>query len=302
MISPPYLKAGDKVALVASARKVSRDEMEPAIRILRDWGLDVVPGVNLYNAKDQFAGSDEERLYDLQSAMDDESVRAIFFARGGYGTVRILDSLDFSRFCSQPKWLVGYSDITVLHSHVNTCLEIETLHASMPINFARHGIGSPSLLSLHDALMGKMLRYSLPSHPLDIAGSASGKLFGGNLSILYSLNGSPSFKGGGEKLLFIEDVDEYLYHIDRMMQNLLRSGTFEGLKGLLVGGMTDMRDNEVPFGRDALQIVSDTVSGMGFPLAFQLPSGHGVENFALIMGRTTHLETGNRTIIEFAQS
>lgn len=300
MISPPPLKAGERIALVAPARKISPVELAVSISIMEGWGFEVVCGPNLYNTQDQYAGSDEERLQDLQWALDDESIRAVVCARGGYGTLRILDAIDFTAFIRHPKWIVGYSDITVIHSHVNTVFGIETLHAAMPINFERLGQNSSSLLSLKNALTDQPLRYAFPAHPFDRPGSVAGEMIGGNLSILYSLNGSKSFGDTSGKLLFIEDLDEYLYHVDRMMQNLLRSGKISGLSGFLVGGMDDMRDNEVPFGKDALEIVRDTVDSFQFPTAFGIEAGHGQKNHALILGRKAFLETGTKTILEFA--
>jgi muramoyltetrapeptide carboxypeptidase len=301
MITPPYLKSGDKVAIVATARKVSREEMQPALAMLESWGLEVICGKHLFASQDQFAGSDSERMADMQEALDDASIRAIFCARGGYGTVRIVDGLDFSRFMQNPKWIVGYSDVTVLHSHINRHCDTETIHGPMPLNFPSGGQMDAAMHSLKDALWGQALRYTFAPHPLNREGKVNGCLTGGNLSMLYSLIASPSDFFPEKQLLFIEDLDEYLYHIDRMMMNLLRSGKLSGLSALLVGGMSDMNDNQVPFGRSAKQIIRDAVEAFDYPVAFGISAGHITNNLSLIMGRDLMLETGKRTVIQFRE-
>jgi len=289
MITPPYLKSGDKVAIVATARKVSPSEMDIAISTIRSWGLEVVTGPHLFGEKDQYSGTDEERLSDLQMMLDDKDIKAILCARGGYGTVRIIDQLNFSTFEQHPKWIVGYSDITVLHSHIQTQFGIETLHAIMPINFPDEGTEA-AIESLRKALFGESLEYNIGTHPLNRTGNVAGILTGGNLSILYSLNGSPSDIQTGEKILFIEDIDEYLYHMDRMMINLKRGNKLTGIKGLIVGGLTKMNDNTVPFGKQAEQIISEYAQEAGIPVCFNFPAGHIADNRALIMGREVQLD------------
>lgn len=294
-MTPQYLNAGDRVALVATARKVSPEEMEPAIRLLRSWGLSVVVPDGLYAAENQFAGSDSHRAALLQQQLDDPSVRAIICVRGGYGTVRIVDRLDLSRFNSRPAWLVGYSDVTVLHSHIHQHGGTPTLHAVMPINIPadadRHPC--PAGEALRKALFGEPLRYAWPRFPLNRAGSAEAPVVGGNLSILYSLAGSDSDISTDGKILFIEDLDEYLYHIDRMMQQLKRSGKLARLKGLVVGAMSDMHDNAVPFGRTAEEIVREAVDEYRYPVCFAAPFGHiGAENLALPLGLSAQLAVG----------
>lgn len=289
MITPPYLKPGDKIAIVAPARKVSPSEMDMAISTFRSWGLQVVIGPHLFGANNQYSGTDEERTSDLQMILDDIEIKAIICARGGYGTVRIIDQLNFSTFEQHPKWIVGYSDITVLHSHIQTQFGIETLHATMPINFPDEGTEAATE-SLRQALFGDTLEYNIGSHPLNKAGNVSGELTGGNISILYSLTGSPSDIQTEDKILFIEDLDEYLYHIDRMMMNLKRSGKLSGVKGLVVGGLSKMNDNSVPFGKQAEEIVSDYALEAGIPVCFNFPAGHITDNRALIMGREAQLD------------
>lgn len=289
MITPTYLKCGDKIAIVATARKVSPSEMDVAIGTLRSWGLQVITGPHLFGANNQYSGSDEERAADLQMMLDDTDIKAIICARGGYGTVRIIDQLNFSTFEQHPKWIVGYSDITVLHSHIQTRFGIETLHATMPINFPDEGTEAATE-SLRKALFGESLEYNIGNYPLNRYGNVSGVLTGGNLSILYSLTGSASDIQTQDKILFIEDLDEYLYHMDRMMINLMRSGKLSGIKGLIVGGLTKMNDNTVPFGKQAEQIIAEYALEAGIPVCFNFPAGHISDNRALIMGREVQLD------------
>ena len=292
MIRPPYLQSGDSVAIVAPARKIERHETDAAVRLFRSWGLDVVLPPHLFDADNQFAGDDHIRALTLQEQIDNSQIRAIICARGGYGTVRIVDRLDFTRFAQYPKWIVGYSDITVLHSHIHRHLDIETLHATMPINIPADADSThyPATETLRRALFGDTLAYSLPSHPICRPGSAHGQLVGGNLSILYSLCSSPSDIDTDGKILFIEDLDEYLYHIDRMMMNLKRCGHLAHLAGLVVGQMSDMHDNAVPFGSTAEQIIRDAVAEYTSPVCFNFPAGHnGTDNHALILGHTATL-------------
>jgi muramoyltetrapeptide carboxypeptidase len=295
MITPPYLKKGDKIGIVASARKVSRDELEPAISAFKNWGLEVILGKNLFQAEDQFAGTDQERTQDLQTMLDDPSIKAIIGARGGYGTLRIIDQLHFDLFKKHPKWIVGYSDITVLHSHIHR-LNIETLHATMLINFAKDGASSDSLKR---ALFGELKVYEIPAHTLNRKGIAQGELVGGNLSLLYALTGSASDLDTRGKILFIEDLDEYLYHMDRMMLNLKRSGKLNALAGLVVGGISDMKDNKIPFGKTAEELILDAVKEFDYPVCFHFPAGHVDTNLALYLGRTIQLEVGEKVKLQF---
>ena len=292
MIYPPYLQPGDRVAIVAPARKISPSEIDAAVRLLRSWQLEVVLPEHLFDSDNQFAGPDDIRALTLQQQLDDPSIRAILCARGGYGTARIIDQLDFSHFRQCPKWLIGYSDITVLHSHIHQRLGIATLHATMPINIPTDADRKtyPSTETLRQALFGAPLQYALPSHPLNRSGSAQGQLVGGNLSILYSLCGSPSDLDTDGKILFIEDLDEYLYHIDRMMMNLKRCGHLSHLAGLIVGQMSDMHDNTIPFGATAEQIIRHATSEYSYPICFNFPAGHnGTDNHALILGHSATL-------------
>jgi len=287
MIIPPFLKPGDKVAIVATARKILAEELAFALETLRKWGLEPVLGKNIYATDNQFAGSDEQRAADLQWAINDESIKAIFIARGGYGTVRIIDKVDFSKFKPCPKWVVGYSDVTVLHSHLHKYFYTATLHATMPINFHKN---EEATESLRKSLFGEKIQYSFEKQQLNRKGSAKGILVGGNLSLLYALAGTPDDLDTNGKILFLEDLDEYLYHIDRMMLNLKRSGKLKNLAGLVIGGFTEMKDNSVPFGKTAEEIIFDAVKEYNYPVCFGFPAGHIDKNLALYLGKEVNLE------------
>lgn len=299
MITPSYLKKGDRIAIVSPARKISPAEAEVAINIFKSWELEVVPGKHLYASYNQFAGSDDQRLSDFQKMLDDDSIRAVICSRGGYGTVRIIDKLDFSRFLKNPKWIIGYSDFTVMHSHIHEHFGIETLHAVMPVNFKDKCDGNPSVITLKKALFGKAIRYKVPGEKLNRKGSCKAPLVGGNLSILYSLTSTGSDIKTNGKILFIEDLDEYLYHIDRMMMNLRRSGKLEGLAGLVVGSMSKMHDNDVPFNKTAYEIIAEAVEDYPYPVCFNFPAGHREDNRALILGRELTLEVNDEVKLIF---
>jgi muramoyltetrapeptide carboxypeptidase len=286
MVQPAYLKQGDKVAIIATARKISREELQKAVTFLESYGLSVVFGKHLFAIDNQYAGTDAQRAEDLQWALDDAEIKAVFIARGGYGTVRLIDSVNFNGFLKQPKWLVGYSDITVLHNAIHK-QDVETLHATVPINFYKDEEATRSMMQ---ALMGGLKYTSASPHPLNRKGKASGEMVGGNLSLIYSLSGTKYDIDTAGKILFIEDLDEYLYHIDRMMMQLKLSGKLENLAGLVVGGMTDMKDNIVPFGKMAEEIILDAVKDYSFPVCFHFPAGHIDHNMALYLGRKTKLE------------
>ncbi len=299
MITPKYLEKGDKIAIIAPARCINFDEVHPSIRLFQKWGLEVVLGTNIFRKCNQFSGKDELRQADLQQVLDDESIRAIICARGGYGTVRIVDQLDFSTFCTHPKWIIGYSDITVLHAHIQRHFGIETLHATMPVNITSDTVVNDSQETLKNALFGKSISYRFPRNPLSRSGEADAVLVGGNLSILYSLMGSDSEIDTAGKILFLEDVDEYLYHIDRMMMNLKRAGKLTNLKGLIVGGMDRMKDNTIPFGKTANEIIADVTREFPYPVCFDFPAGHGETNLALILGRKVKFTVDNEISLQF---
>jgi muramoyltetrapeptide carboxypeptidase len=298
MITPDYLKKGDKIAIVSPARSITFEEVHPAIRAFQRNGLEVVLGSYVFSRNNQFAGTDEQRCRDFQHMLDDESIRAVISSRGGYGTVRIIDKLDFTAFRAHPKWIAGYSDVTVLHAHIHQQFGIETLHAAMPVNI-RGEQDDESIQTLVNALFGKRIAYSYPVSGFCREGNCEGILTGGNLSILNGLMGSVSEPDTEGKILFLEDVDEYLYHIDRMMMTLKRAGKLAKLKGLIVGGMTKMHDNAIPFGKTAGGIIADAVACYDYPVCFDFPAGHQDPNLALIMGRKVNLRVGKQAEISF---
>lgn len=289
-ISPPPLQHGDVIGIIAPARKVSKQELAPAIALLQEWGLKVLEGDNLYGDTHQFSGSSMERADDFNAMLSNPEVKAILCARGGYGSVQLLNHVNFNLMKHQPKWVVGFSDITVFHIVLGGQLGIESIHSLMPINFPKNKKSNASSESLRKVLFGELPSYKTAHHPLNRRGTAQGKLVGGNLSILYSLSGTDVDIDTNGKILLIEDIDEYLYHIDRMMMNLKRGGKLQGLKGLIVGGMTDMNDNTIPYGKSAEEIIRIAVDEYDFPVCFGFPAGHQEENFALIMGRDITLE------------
>lgn len=297
MIIPPYLESGDIIAIAAPARKVSEQEMLPAVRFLQEAGFRVHLDDRLFSECHQFAGDEPTRAGYIQELLDDPDIKAIWFARGGYGSARIIDQLDFSAFCRNPKWLVGYSDVTVFHAHVHQRYGIATLHGTMPINVHDGEFNSPANQSLIDALTGSQLRYEIQEHPLNRLGEFSAPVVGGNLSILYSLMGSTSELDTDGKVLFIEDLDEYLYHIDRMMTNLDRSGKLRNLAGLIVGYLSDMHDNTIPYGKNAEEIVAEHCQKYDFPVIFNFPAGHEALNKAIRMGCPMRCQIQNQKII-----
>ncbi|MDP1623397.1 MAG: LD-carboxypeptidase [Bacteroidales bacterium] len=297
MITPPYLKKNDKIGIVSPARSITFEEVHPAIRFFQRNNLEVILGSYIFSRQHQFAGSDEQRCRDFQQMLDDEKIRAIVCSRGGYGTVRFIDRLDFTKFLQHPKWIVGYSDVTALHAHIHRQFGIETLHATMPVNI-KSEYPDETLQTMADALFGRQITHSCPGSALSRNGKSEGLLIGGNLSILYSLMGSVSEPDFAGKILFLEDVDEYLYHIDRMMMNLKRAGKLGKLKGLIVGGMTKMNDNAIPFGKTANEIIADAVKEYKFPVCFDFPAGHLDTNLALIMGRKARFSVDD--VVELA--
>ncbi|MCK4287615.1 MAG: LD-carboxypeptidase [Bacteroidales bacterium] len=299
MKTPCYIKRGDKIGIVSTARRISKEEIYPAVKIFKEWGLKVVLGKHLFEEYDQFAGTDEQRTADLQQMLNENSVKAIICARGGYGTVRIIDKLNFSRFIKNPKWIAGYSDVTVLHSHIHSNFGIETLHSTMPLNIFENKFTEESLESFRKALFGEKITYSLKCSSLSRKGKAEGILVGGNLSILYSLIGTKSDINTNGKILFIEDLDEYLYHIDRMMMNLKRAGKLNNLAGLIVGGMSEMNDNKIPFGKTANKIIAETIEEYNYPVCFDFPAGHKNDNRVLILGREIKFNVEKKVEVKF---
>ncbi|MUV05368.1 LD-carboxypeptidase [Flavobacterium rakeshii] len=284
---PPYLTKGDTVAIVATARKIEAQHLQPAIDLLKSWGLNVVLGKTIGKENNQLAGADWQRATDFQEMIDDPSIKAVWCAKGGYGTVRMIDRVKFDNFKKHPKWIIGFSDATVLHSHINN-MDIATIHGIMCVS-TLHAT-SEAKETLRRALFGEKLEYNIEPHSFNKAGKATGELVGGNLSVLYSIVGSESEVDYKGKILFIEDLDEYLYHIDRMMMNLKRNGYFKNVKGIIIGGMTKMNDNDIPWGHDALEIIKDITKDYDIPICFNFPAGHMKDNRALVMGKEITLE------------
>jgi muramoyltetrapeptide carboxypeptidase len=297
LLRPPSLKKGDAIYLLSTAKKISNEEVAPAIRTFEDWGLKVIVGNTIGAEQNQFAGHDDLRQQDFQTAMDNPDIKAIICARGGYGTVRMMDELNFDEFMKHPKWIVGFSDVTYLHTHISNNIGIMGIHGQMPIQFEK---STPEAVeSLRKELFGEKNEYIVAPHKLNREGEAEGILIGGNLSILYSITGTRSGINTDRKILFLEDLDEYLYHIDRMMLNLKRSGKLHGLAGLIVGGFTDMHDNAIPFGMNAYEIIADAVSKYNFPVCFDFPAGHIPDNRALVIGRTYKMQVNKESVKVF---
>lgn len=291
VIHPKALKKGATVHIVSTARKVGEAFITFATKTLTERGFQVKLGKNLFAANDQFAGTDEQRASDVNDAIADPNCRAILCARGGYGSVRTLELIDWNALENDPKWIVGYSDVTALLNHAFTEKNIAGIHGTMTINYKENTANA--LESLWKALEGKEQFTSMHSHELNIAGEAEGNLVGGNLSVMYSLLGSNSALKGKGQILFIEDLDEYLYHIDRMMMALKRSGLLSRLNGILVGSMTDMHDNPVPFRLTAYEIIHSHVKDLGIPVCFGFSSGHIDNNLAWVHGKKIRLTVKN---------
>ena len=298
---PLSLKKGDTIAIIAPASRVEKDYIEKAVKSLTDLGYIVRLGDNVFSEYHQFAGIDSQRCEDFQSALDDKEVKAVFCARGGYGSVRIVDSLDFSEFRKSPKWIVGFSDITVFHSLLNGKFGISTVHAPMPVN-AKSPFFQENLQQLDAILKGKRPEIKISHHSLNRPGNYKGRLVGGNLSILYSLQATPYEIDTKGKILFIEDVGEQLYHLDRMLNNLRLSGKLKDLKGLIVGGMTAMEDKKRPFGKSPYEIVLEAAQDFGFPIAFDFPAGHIDNNVPFVLGEEITLSvTAEKSVIRYIE-
>lgn len=301
LIQPPYLKKGDTVLILATAGIINDSTIiNNGVDLLKSWGLHVKLGNYLYEQNHHFAGTDKHRLEDFQNAIDDDNIKAVWCARGGYGTVRIIDDIDFTKFKENPKWIIGFSDVTVLHNEIHN-LGIETIHAMMPSTLKPGDEEQKKAQkSLKKALFGKKIKYRVSESDYNKDGEAAGQLVGGNLSILYSLLGSKSRISADNKILFIEDVGEYEYHIDRMLLNLKRNGYFDKCKGLIVGGISDVRENDVAFGKTVEEIVLDAVKEYDFPVSFDFPAGHIRDNRTLILGREISLLVKeNKAVVKF---
>jgi muramoyltetrapeptide carboxypeptidase len=291
MQMPPFLHPGDTIGIAASARKVSPDEIEAALAAAHSYGYKTILADNIYQAENQFSGTDLARAKGINQLLHNPKVKAIWCARGGYGSVRLIDKIDWSQFQKNPKWLCGFSDVTALHLHLQQNHGIASLHSEMMLGFADNTETAHE--TFFNALAGKTSSFLLPGNALNRPGTASGQFIGGNLSVLYSMLGSQTQPDTARKILFLEDLDEYLYHIDRMMMALHRAGILSNLAGLVVGGLTDMKDNAVPFGKSAEEIIADVVGHYNYPICFNFPAGHIKNNCALVMGAETTLEVAD---------
>lgn len=292
-IIPPYLQKGDTIGIVAPAGFMPIEKMQTCIDTLDSWGYNVQLGVTTHSdSQNYFSGTDDERLNDLQQMLDDSNIKAILCARGGYGTSRIIDRIGFKKFRKHPKWIIGFSDITILHSHIFSNYKIASLHAPMAAAFNVGEFTNPYVESLKNALDGKPSHYECPSHPFNNEGEEKGQLVGGNLSLLCHLIGTDSDIKTKNKILFLEDVGEYLYNVDRMMLQLKRSGKLNKLAGLIIGGFTDSKDTERPFGKSVYDIIYEQVNEFDYPICFDFPVSHGKENYALKIGESYTLHVG----------
>lgn len=290
---PPYLKKGDTIGITCPAGYMQNEKAQACIETLQQWGFEVMVGKTLGSSStNYFSGTDEERSNELQAMLDDDSIKAILCGRGGYGVGRIIDELDFTKFKKKPKWIIGFSDITVLHCHLNRNLKVATIHGPMAAAFNEGD--NECIRSLHKAITGKKGNYKQEAHPFNKTGNAAGELVGGNLALLINMIGTPSDINTKNKILFIEDVGEYTYSIDRMFYQLKRSGKLEKLSGLIIGGFTDMKDTERPFGKTVYDAINDIVQEYDYPICFGFPVSHGKENYALKVGVKYQLAIGKK--------
>lgn len=296
---PPYLKTGDTVGFVCPSGFMSSEKVATSIKVFQEWGYNVKIGNTVGgNSNNYFSGTDEERFSDLQKMLDDDSVNAIFCARGGYGLSRIIDKLDFTKFIQTPKWIIGFSDITILHAHIYSNYKIATLHAPMASAFADGQNKNEFVQSLRKALCGEELNYKTIANEYNNNGEAVGELVGGNLALLTHLVGTPSEFDTKGKILFLEDVGEYLYNIDRMLMQLKRSNKLKDLAGLIIGGFTDCKDTERPFGKSVYEIIKDVVKEYNYPVCFDFPVSHDTKNYALKIGVKYKLKIEKSVTIE----
>jgi len=294
---PTYLKKGDTIGITCPAGYMTKEKAQTCIDTLQQWGFEVMVGKTLgSNSVNYFSGTDEERLNELQAMLDDDSIHAILCGRGGYGVSRIIDQLDFSRFKKKPKWIIGFSDITVLHAHIYARYKIATMHAPMAAAFNEGGSKNEYIDSLRKAVIGRKANYKSIAHPFNKPGTAIGELIGGNLSLLVHLIGTSSDIKTKNKLLFIEDIGEMIYSTDRMLYQLKRSGKLDGLAGLIIGGFTDVKDTDRPFGKSIWEVINDIVQEYDYPVCFNFPVSHEKENYALKVGAQYTLKIGKKTV------
>jgi muramoyltetrapeptide carboxypeptidase len=294
---PPYLKKGDTIGITCPAGYMAKEKAQTCIDTLQNWGYEVMVGKTLgSNSENYFSGTDVERLNELQAMLDDDSIKAILCGRGGYGVGRIIDEIDFTKFKRKPKWIIGFSDITVLHCHLYSKLKFASLHAPMASAFNNDGFKNEYVQSLQKALSGKKANYKSPSHSFNKPGIATGELVGGNLALLTNLIGTASDINTKNKILFVEDIGEYIYSIDRMLYQLKRSGKLENVAGLIIGGFTDMKDTERPFGKTVYEAINDIIKDYNFPVCFNFPVSHTKENYALKVGMAYKLSISKKNV------
>jgi muramoyltetrapeptide carboxypeptidase len=296
--SPPYLKTGDTIGIVCPSGFMGAERIVACVERLKSWGFRVKIGKTVGGlSSDYFSGTDDERLEDLQEMLDSEEVSAILFGRGGYGLSRIIDQISFRKFRKSPKWILGYSDISLLHAHIYANYEIATAHTPMAGAFQEAISGDPYIESIRTLLTGGQLSYSCDTHPFNRRGEVEGVLMGGNLTLLAHATGGPSdFKTKGI-ILFMEDIGEYLYNVDRMLFQLKRAGKFQKPAAVIVGSFTDLKDTERPFGQDAYEIIRDILEEFDYPVCFGFPVGHVKENFALKCGVAHRLKVGKDKVV-----
>jgi muramoyltetrapeptide carboxypeptidase len=298
-IQPEYLRPGDEVAIVSPSFFIDENKLVEAVAFLEKWGLKVRVGKYAAMRSGPFAGSDEERFSDLQEMTNDPSIKAVFCSRGGYGVSRIISRIDFSPLKKNPKWYIGFSDITVLHLWLNEVCGIVSVHGEMPLNYNNEAKSQRTFSTLKDSLFGKPCKIEWEGSRLREKG-ASGELTGGNLSMIYSLSGTSAGLSPEGKILFIEEVGEYYYHIDRMIISLKLAGKLNGLSALIIGGMSKLEEAKVPWGRTIEETISDLVKEYDYPVFFNFPAGHVPDNCAFYIGKNAKISVkGSKTILEY---
>lgn len=295
MIRPDFLKEGDTILLLSPAGKIKVENVLPTVELLKSWGFTIKIASHSFSEYYRFAGTDEQRLDDMQTALDDENVKAIICNRGGYGSIRIIEKLNFEKFFHHPKWMVGFSDITVFHSYFNRVLNCETLHAPMPINLSQNDVPQETVENFRKALFGKPLHYRVTPNSLNVLGKAKGQLIGGNLATFANLLSTPFSYEFDDKILFIEDIGEPIHKVDQIFWALKLSKKLDKLKGLIVGGFTNI-DIHPNFGRNVAELIHNIVKPYNFPVIFAFPVGHVDNNYPLYIGREVSINVESNDV------